>query len=89
MWESQLHNNIRSDSKLKVFVFSRQPPTPQRAIQEQEILTGRLFDMVKIDIRVLSQWPSHSTMTNFEYFSKMSPLFCTTEVLHDIIGDHM
>ena len=48
--------------------------------------------MVECDIRVPDQWPSyfrHPTMTPYEYFEEMSPLFCTTDVPFDLIGEHM
>jgi len=95
-WECQFRNDMRRDSKLKAFVDSRKPPTPQRFVTENEILqavaNGRLFGMVECDIRVPDEWPSyfrHPSMTPYQYFEEMSPLFCTTDVPFDLIGDHM
>ena len=48
--------------------------------------------MMEVDINVLDQWPdhfSHPTMTPYEYFQEMSPLFCTTDVPYDVTGSHM
>ena len=48
--------------------------------------------MVECDIRVPDKWPCyfhHPTMTPYEYFEDMSPLFCTTDVLFEPIGEHM
>ena len=48
--------------------------------------------MVECDIRVPDEWPSyfqHPTMTPYEYFEEMSPLFCTTDVPFKFIGEHM
>ena len=52
----------------------------------------RLFGMVECDIRVPDKWPSyfqHPTMTTYQYFEEMSPLFCTTDVPFDLICEHM
>ena len=66
------------------------------SVTENEILegvaNGRLFGMVECDIRVPDEWPSYfqqPTMTPYEYFEEMSPLFCTTDVPFDLIGEHM
>jgi hypothetical protein len=48
--------------------------------------------MVECDIRVPNKWPSyfqHPTMTPYEYFEEMSPLFCTIDVPFELIGEHM
>ena len=58
----------------------------------QGVDTGTLFGMVEVDIEVPDQWPpyfQHPTMTPFEYFQEMSPLFCTTEIPFEAIGEHM
>jgi hypothetical protein len=55
-------------------------------------MDDKLFGMVEVDIRVPEQWPSnfqHPTMTPYAYFQEMSPIFCTSEVPYDIIGEHM
>ena len=95
-WECDFRSEMRSDAMLKAFIKSRSPETPQRAINEREILagvlSGQLFGMVEVDISVPDQWParfSHPTMTPYEYFQEMSPLFCTTDVPFDVIGSHM
>ena len=95
-WECHFRNEIRTNDNLKTFCDSRKPPTPQRSVTENEILegvaSGRLFGMVECDIRVPDKWPSyfhHPTMTPYQYFEEMSPLFCTTDVPFDLIGEHM
>ena len=95
-WECQFRNDLRRDLALKDFCDARKPPTPQRSVTEDEILEavmkGRLFGMVECDIRVPEEWPAyfrHPTMTPYQYFEEMSPLFCTTDVPFDIIGEHM
>jgi hypothetical protein len=52
----------------------------------------RLFGMVECYIRVPDKWSSyfhHPTMTPYQYFEEMSPLFCTTDVPFDLICEHM
>ena len=95
-WECDFRSQMRSDTMLKTFIDSRLPVTPQRAVNESEILdgvlSGSLFGMVEVDISVRDQWTdqfSHPTMTPYQYFQEMSPLFCTTDVPFDVIGSHM
>jgi hypothetical protein len=95
-WECHFRNDIRRNGKLRTFCDARKPPTPQRSVTENDILegvaSGRLFGMVECDIRVPDEWPSyfqHPTMTPYEYFEEMSPLFCTTDVPFELIGEHM
>jgi hypothetical protein len=96
MWECNFRNDIRRNNKLKTFCDSRKPPTPQRSVTESKhlegVASGRLFGMVECDIRVPDKWASyfqHPTMTPYEYFEEMSPLFCTTDVSFDLICEHM
>ena len=96
MRECCFRNQMRFNTKLKFFVDSRQPPTPQRILTQAEILKSvvdeTLFGMVEVDIRVPEEWPSHfqhPTMTPYQYFEEMSPIFCTSEVPYDVIGEHM
>lgn len=56
------------------------------------LINEKLFGMVECDIRVPDRLPahlSHPTMTHYEYFSEMSPLFCTSDIPFDVIGHHM
>lgn len=55
-------------------------------------MNGDLFGMVEVDIEVPDQWPSyfhHPSMTPFQYFQEMAPLFCTTDIPFEAIGKHM
>ena len=48
--------------------------------------------MVEVDIRVPKQWSSHfrhPTLSPYDYFREMSPLFCSTDIAFDDIGAHM
>lgn len=96
MRECSFRSNMRFNTKLKAFIDSRQPPTPQRKMTEMEILKAvvneTLFGMVEVDIEVPEQWPAqyrHPSMSPYEYFQEMSPIFCTSDVPYDIIGEHM
>lgn len=51
-----------------------------------------LFGIIEVDITVPDHWMStyqHPSMTPYEYFQEMCPLFCNTLVPFDSIGDHM
>ena len=55
------------------------------------IESGKLFGAVEVDIEVPSKWPKgkERECTPTEYFSEMSPFFCTTEIGFEVLGDHM
>ena len=56
------------------------------------VVNGTLFGMVEVDIQVPEQWPTcyqHTTLSPYDYFKEMSPLFCTTDIPVDDIGEHM
>lgn len=56
------------------------------------VMNENLFGMVECDIRVPVRQPTHlrhPTMTSYEYFSEMSPLFCTSDIPFDVRGHHM
>lgn len=87
---------IRSNSSIRDFIHDRLPETPQRSIVQSEILAGiqfgLMFGIVEVDICVPDQWSenfSHPLMTSKKYFDKMSPMFCTTDVPFQVIGNHM
>ena len=72
MWECEFRKQMRNDSNLKAYIDSRLPKTPQRSVNESEILagvrSGSLFGMIEVDISVPDQWPeyfSHPTMTPY------------------------
>ena len=89
-------NQTRFISRLRGFLQTRRPPTPQRKVTESKVLTanmsGQLFGMAEVHIRVPEEWPSHfrhRSMSPHQYFQEMSPIFCTSEVPYDVIGSHM
>ncbi|XP_053395709.1 uncharacterized protein LOC128555915 [Mercenaria mercenaria] len=52
----------------------------------------RVIWTVEVDIHVPSEWPWYfqdPRMTFFQYFEEMSPLFCTTDIPFEAIGQHM
>ena len=58
----------------------------------ERVDSGALFGMVEVDIEVPEHWPdyfSHPTLSPYKYFQEMSPLFCTTEISFDGIGQHI
>lgn len=96
MRECTFRNNIRFNTKLNQFVQSRTSSFNRGRMSARDVIAavmnGKLFGMVECDIRVPESWPSHfnhPSMTPYEYFSEMSPLFCTTDIPFDVIGSHM
>ena len=82
MWECRFRQLTREDPQLQAFLAHKKSPTPQRKMNDKELLrevtTGRLFGMLEVDIRVPEIWSdhfNHPTMTPYQYFEEMSPLF--------------
>ena len=71
------------------------PYSPEKSHRVQNFnseYVGQLFGMAEVHIRVPEEWPSHfrhRSMSPHQYFQEMSPIFCTSEVLYDVIGSHM
>ena len=56
------------------------------------IESGELFGMAEVDIEVPDRWQGHFRdleLSPYDYFKEFSPIFCTTDVPFDSIGDHM
>ena len=99
MWECQFRQYCRQNSAIYNFIDGKRPGffrNHKGNITEDSILEGvlkgDLFGMVEVDIQVPVQWPSyflHPTLSPYDYFQEMSPLFCTTEIPFDSIGEHI
>ena len=99
MWECEFRDYCRQHPQIYTFIDAMRPGFFQNhkgKITEEKILEGvvkgNLFGMVEVDIEVPQEWPhyfSHPTMSPYDYFQEMSPLFCTTDIPFDVIGEHM
>ncbi|KAL5019000.1 hypothetical protein ScPMuIL_004722, partial [Solemya velum] len=99
MWECQFQRFKRDNPAIYDFIRKRRPVFYQKhpgKVDERQIIqavqSDQLFGMVEVDIEVPTEWPGnfrHPTLSPYQYFQEMSPLFCNTEVPYDIIGDHM
>ena len=60
---------------------------------KQAVCDDDIFGMFEVDIAVPKAWPpemiSKFKLEPTEYFSEMSPLFCTAPIPFDFIGSHM
>ncbi|MCG8047362.1 MAG: hypothetical protein N0E48_17320, partial [Candidatus Thiodiazotropha endolucinida] len=99
MWECQFRQYCRQHPQIYDFIDNLRPgffQSHRDKITEKYILEGvvhgALFGMVEVDIEVPQQWPpyfQHPTLSPYQYFQEMSPLFCTTDIPFDVIGEHM
>ena len=99
IWECQFREYCQQHPEIYNFINSMRPgffQTHKGKITSDAILegvdSGVLFGMVEVDIEVPQQWPpyfQHPTMTPYQYFQEMSPLFCSTEIPFEAIGQHM
>ncbi|KAJ8314770.1 hypothetical protein KUTeg_006920 [Tegillarca granosa] len=99
VWECDFKEYRRCHPKIEEFITGSRPTFYQkhkREVTEHQILEAvikqELFGAVEVDIEVPEKWPtyfSHPTMSPYQYFQEMSPLFCTTDVPYEVIGEHM
>ena len=96
--ECEYQEMKRNSPELKKFIESRKPAyykPYKNSLSQEEILagvrSGELFGMVEVDISIPSSWEGEfkKDLSPYEYFSEMSPLFCTTLVEFKDIGEHM
>ena len=86
IWECEFRKQIKSDINLQNFLkkFER-PLDKKKYLTEQEIILAVknevFFGAVECSLHV----PDHL----IEYFSELSPIFCTTDIPFDSIGEHM
>ncbi len=71
--------------------YSSNPGTITKTDITSAIISGELFGAVEVDIEVPSAWEGQvqHPVTPREYFSEMSPLFCTVDIPFEAIGEHM
>ena len=98
IWECEYEKMKKNSPELRKFLQNRRASCYKRyknTLTEQEIidgvLSGELFGMLEVDICIPSQWEGSfkKDISPAEYFSEMAPLFCTTQVKFDDVGEHM
>ena len=99
IWECEFRQFCRQNPQIYDFIDARRPgffrehkgKITENTVLEG-VLTGGLFGMVEVDILVPDQWTSHfrhPSLSPYDYFREMSPLFCTTDIAFDDIREHM
>ncbi|KAJ8310174.1 hypothetical protein KUTeg_012039 [Tegillarca granosa] len=98
-WECEYRNECQRNPVINHFINSTRPSFYRKhreKVTEHEILKAvveeELFGIIEVAITVPDHWMStyqHPSMTPYEYFQEMCPLFCNTLVPFDSIGDHM
>ena len=96
MWECDYRkkrasiNNINQYSLLPLFYRSHPHELTFGQIINA-IRTDALFGMVEVDIHVPEKWTPFfkDELSPYEYYREMSPLFCTSKIKYDDIGEHM
>ena len=100
IWECKFLKMIKDTPDLQKFVENQRPKffkKHKKTLTEKEILEAvkrdDLFGMVEVDIAVTKKWgqgfKQPDNLTPYEYFSEMSPIFCTTDIPFEVIGEHM
>ena len=97
MWECELKKLTYTTPELDqcniIPPFTRAFPGP---VNSEQILTAvkkdELFGVVEVDIEVPHKWSDDKVSrdrTPYDHFSEMSPIFCTSDISFDCIGEHM
>ncbi len=99
MYECQFMKEFSLNDDLRKYVQNRRPEfyrSHRGRVSMQTLLkgvtNGSFYGMMEIDLRVPDEWSGkfkNRTETPYEYFSEMSPIFCTTEIPFEAIGNHM
>ena len=100
MWECDFKKLKRQNKDLREFINNRRLPFYRKyssTVTKDEILdevkSGLLFGMVEVDIRVPTAWPDFlkdkMSLSPYDYFKEMSPLFCNTNIQFEDIGKFM
>ena len=99
IWECEFRQYCRQHPQIYDFIDARRPGFFRKhkgKVTENTVLegvvNGGLFGMVEVDIRVPEQWTGHfrhPTLSPYDYFREMSPLFCSTDIAFDDIGAHI
>ena len=94
LWECEYLLLKKCDNNLQSIINSSRPPFYQKhknKVTFQNIIHGikndTLYGFIECDISAYNKDDTNSSM--FQYFSEMSPIFCTTEVPYKHFGKHM
>ena len=96
IWECQYKKDVEPfisdirDKYLPKFYQTHKHKVGCRTILNS-VKDDSLFGMVELDIRTPERWTGEfkPQLNPEEYFHEMSPVFCTTKVPYNNIGDHM
>lgn len=99
IWECEFFQLLRKNKTLQAVANQNCPSFYKKyknKVTMKQILKAiqidELFGMVECDIHVPLEWMKikpNTTLSPFDYFKEMSPIFCTSEVPFSAIGDHM
>ena len=101
IWECQYQKEKKNNKDLQAFVQGRRLPFhkkfPREVTNEQileNVLDETLFGFLEVSLEVPDTFEKsmirpNTSLSPFEYFSEFSPIFCTTEVPFECIGEHM
>lgn len=101
IWENEYRSQLRENREMKRFVYESYPIFYRKhpaEVNSDQIIEGimneDLFGFVEVDLQVPDNWDEvnykpTTTLSPREYFKEMSPIFCTTEIPFDKIGEHM
>ena len=93
IWECEYTILKPMDKNLQTIIDNSRPPFYRKhkgSVTFQDILQGinndLLYGFIECDI---SAFRGKEDPKNYDYFSEMSPIFCTTEVSYEHFGSHM
>ena len=99
MWECEFIQMKSSNMELKRSIYNSRPIFFQKnrgRVDQEVIILGlknnTLYGFIECDISINNPRETNTCnteFTNYEYFSEMSPIFCTSEVTYEHFGKHM
>ena len=96
IWECEYLLLKKNVPNLQSIINSSRPPFYQKNKKQvsfhnivQSIKNNTLYGFIECDISTTHKRNESVESTSYQYFSEMSPIFCTTEVSYEHFGAHM
>ena len=101
IYECQFNEMKRNSKNLRDFIWTHQSSFTRKfagRVSEKQIIEGiksdELFGLVEVDISVPTSWdevsnPPNTSLSPYEYYKEMTPLFGNVDIPFEKIGQHM
>ena len=101
IWQCEFQKQINESEQLRQFIKDRRPTFYQKHPQScktsdilDSVVKNELFGFLEVDIQIPDTWDEvnykpNTDLSPRDYFDEMAPIFCTSEISFESIGEHM